>query len=111
MSRAWYHSTTGDPAEDHSPHWIDDYPLCPHCDRADTMAWPTTNFADYGIEECNCIIIQFGDGTWANENELMHLKVACTRCHKTLPPHTYKQHLDPDDPIHQCPHEVTENED
>ena len=31
--------------------------------------------------------------------------VKCNECGNTLPAHTEAQHLDENDPIHQCPHE------
>lgn len=38
------------------------------------------------------------------DNNILH-NIVCTLCGKTLPPHRVGQHLDPDHPIHICPHD------
>lgn len=34
--------------------------------------------------------------------------IVCNECLNILPPHTGAEHLDPDHPIHKCPHGVME---
>lgn len=32
--------------------------------------------------------------------------IVCRSCNNTLPPHTVKEHLDVNNPIHKCPHKI-----
>lgn len=35
--------------------------------------------------------------------------IICNKCGNTLPPHSERQHLDVNHPIHDCPHNYTED--
>ena len=41
-------------------------------------------------------------------NDSLITGVVCNLCLNILPPHTGAEHLDPDHPIHICPHGVVE---
>lgn len=61
---------------------------------------------EYSTELCP----QLGDGYYCyecieeEEEEILLKGIKCNLCKNELPPHTKKQHLNREDPIHNCPH-------